>query len=69
MITGIEVTLDGRKIELYNPVVAKYTTTAVTLIDYKFTTATIVLANTYFGSISVMFAYNYSLTKFNITKR
>jgi len=54
MITGIEVTLDGRKIELYNPIIAKYTTTAVTLIDYKFTTATIVLANTYFGSITAL---------------
>lgn len=52
MITGIEVTLDGRKIELYNPIIAKYTTTAVTLIDYKFNTATIVLANTYFASIT-----------------
>jgi len=52
MITGIEVNLDGRKTELYNPIIAKYTTTTVTLIDYKFTTVTIKLASTYFASIT-----------------
>ena len=52
MITGMEVDIDGRKTELYNPIIAKYTTTTVTLIDYKFTTVTIKLASTYFASIA-----------------
>ena len=52
MITGMSVTLDGKTTELYNPIVAKYTTTTVTLIDYKFTTVTIKLASTYFASIT-----------------
>ena len=52
MITGMEVDIDGRKTELYNPIIAKYTTTTVTLIDYKFTTVTIKLASTYFASIT-----------------
>lgn len=52
MITGIEVDLYGRKTELYNPIIAKYTTTTVTLIDYKFTTVTIKLSSTYFATIT-----------------
>lgn len=52
MITGMAVTLDGKTTELYNPIIAKYTTTTVTLIDYKFTTVTIKLASTYFASIT-----------------
>ena len=52
MITGMAVTLDGKTTELYNPIIAKYTTTTVTLIDYKFTTVTIKLASTYFATIT-----------------
>ena len=52
MITGMAVTLDGKTTELYNPIIAKYTTTTVTLIDYKFTTVTIKLSSTYFATIT-----------------
>lgn len=52
MITGMEVTIDGTTKELYNPIIAKYTTSTVTLIDYKFNTATIKLSSTYFATIT-----------------
>ncbi|NOT38071.1 MAG: hypothetical protein HOP11_11915, partial [Saprospiraceae bacterium] len=51
MISGIETTVGTKKTELLNPIVVKYDSANVILIDHKFTTSTLKLSNTVYPTI------------------